>query len=99
FKNEAQAAACLHHTNIVPVFGIGCEHGVHYYSMQYIDGQTLAAVIAELRQDRGSKIDDRGSKTDDRSLKINDRSSDQEKSASTLNDCEHATRSSILHPQ
>jgi len=51
FKNEAQAAACLHHTNIVPVFGIGCEHGVHYYSMQYIDGQTLAAVIAELQKD------------------------------------------------
>ena len=30
FKNEAQAAACLHHTNIVPVFGVGCERDVHY---------------------------------------------------------------------
>jgi hypothetical protein len=30
FKNEAQAAAHLHHTNIVPVFGVGCERGVHY---------------------------------------------------------------------
>ncbi len=38
FKNEAQAAACLHHTNIVPVFGVGCERGVHYYAMQYIEG-------------------------------------------------------------
>ena len=49
FKNEAQAAACLHHTNIVPVFGVGCERGVHYYAMQYIEGQTLAAIIRNLR--------------------------------------------------
>jgi hypothetical protein len=50
FKNEAQAAAHLHHTNIVPVYGVGCERGVHYYAMQYIEGQTVAAVIAELRR-------------------------------------------------
>ena len=50
FKNEAQAAACLHHTNIVPVFGVGCERGVHYYAMQYIEGQTLAAIIRNLRR-------------------------------------------------
>jgi WD40 repeat protein/serine/threonine protein kinase len=50
FKNEAQAAAHLHHTNIVPVHAVGCERGVHFYAMQYIEGQTLAAVIRELRQ-------------------------------------------------
>jgi serine/threonine protein kinase/Tfp pilus assembly protein PilF len=50
FKNEAQAAAHLHHTNIVQVFGVGCDRGVHYYAMQLIDGQTLAAVIRELRR-------------------------------------------------
>jgi serine/threonine protein kinase/Flp pilus assembly protein TadD len=50
FKNEAQAAAGLHHTNIVPVFATGCERGVHYYAMQYIEGQSLAQVIAELRR-------------------------------------------------
>jgi WD40 repeat protein/serine/threonine protein kinase len=50
FKNEAQAAAQLHHTNIVPVFGVGCERGVHYYAMQFIEGQTLASVIADLRR-------------------------------------------------
>jgi eukaryotic-like serine/threonine-protein kinase len=33
FHNEAQAAACLHHTNIVPVFFVGCERGVHFYAM------------------------------------------------------------------
>ena len=49
FKNEAHAAAQLHHTNIVPVFSVGCERGVHYYAMQHIDGQTLACLIRELR--------------------------------------------------
>jgi tetratricopeptide (TPR) repeat protein len=49
FKNEAQAAAHLHHTNIVPVHATGCERGVHYYAMQFIEGQTLASVIEELR--------------------------------------------------
>jgi serine/threonine protein kinase/WD40 repeat protein/Tfp pilus assembly protein PilF len=53
FKNEAQAAAHLHHTNIVPVYEIGCERGVHYYAMQFIEGWTVAAVIAELRQHSG----------------------------------------------
>ena len=42
FKPEAKAAACLHHTNIVPVHAVGCERGVHYYAMQFIEGQTLA---------------------------------------------------------
>jgi serine/threonine protein kinase len=50
FRNEAQAAAHLHHQNIVPVYAVGCERGVHYYAMQFIDGQTLAALIEELRQ-------------------------------------------------
>jgi tetratricopeptide (TPR) repeat protein len=50
FHNEARAAACLHHTNIVPVFAVGCERGVHFYAMQLIDGVTLAGVIRELRQ-------------------------------------------------
>jgi WD40 repeat protein/serine/threonine protein kinase len=55
FKNEAQAAAHLHHTSIVPVISVGCERGVHYYAMQFIEGQTLAAVIVELRQQTGLK--------------------------------------------
>jgi serine/threonine protein kinase len=50
FHNEAQAAAGLHHTNIVPVYFVGSERGVHYYAMQYIEGRDLASVIAELRE-------------------------------------------------
>ncbi|MBI4586673.1 MAG: protein kinase [Planctomycetes bacterium] len=36
FKNEAQAAAQLHHTGIVPVYSVGCERGVYYYAMEYV---------------------------------------------------------------
>ncbi len=49
FKNEAHAAAQLHHTNIVPVYAVGCERGVHFYAMQLINGRSLAAVVDELR--------------------------------------------------
>ncbi len=34
FLFEARAAARLHHTNIVPVFGVGDQDGVHYYALQ-----------------------------------------------------------------
>jgi serine/threonine protein kinase len=49
FLIEAQAAALLHHIHVVPVYSVGCERGVHYYAMQFIDGQSLAQVIADLR--------------------------------------------------
>jgi len=49
FRLEARAAARLHHTNIVPVFGVGECEGVHYYAMQFIQGQGLDVVIAALR--------------------------------------------------
>ncbi len=53
FHNEAHAAAHLHHTHIVPVFGVGCDRGIHYYAMQFIEGQSLAALIAWLRREAG----------------------------------------------
>jgi len=56
FKNEAQAAAALHHTNIVPVYAVGSERGVHYYSMQLIDGYSLADLIEHRRQLLGKSI-------------------------------------------
>ena len=49
FRNEALAAAQLHHTNVVPVHAVGCERSVHFYAMQLIDGQSLAGVIRRLR--------------------------------------------------
>jgi serine/threonine protein kinase len=50
FKNEALAAAHLRHENIVPVHAVGVDLGVHYYAMQFIEGQSLAALIGELRR-------------------------------------------------
>src|SRR5262245_46590749 len=55
FRNEAHAAAQMHHTHIVPVYYVGCERDVHFYAMQYIDGQSLAAVLAGLRDFAGRK--------------------------------------------
>ncbi|HEX5273305.1 MAG TPA: serine/threonine-protein kinase, partial [Gemmataceae bacterium] len=52
FEREARAAARLHHTNIVPVFGVGEHDGQPYYAMQFIDGAGLDVVIAELAGDR-----------------------------------------------
>jgi serine/threonine protein kinase len=50
FRIEAQVAAGLHHTNIVPIYAVGSERGTLYYAMQFIDGHTLADVIRQLRQ-------------------------------------------------
>jgi serine/threonine protein kinase len=50
FEREARAAARLHHTNIVPVFGEGREGGLHYYVMQFISGLGLDEVLVELKQ-------------------------------------------------
>src|SRR5205823_7951288 len=60
FKHEAQAAAQLHHPNIVPVFAIGVERGVHYYAMQYIDGQPLDQAIDELKASRARRRGGKG---------------------------------------
>jgi WD40 repeat protein/serine/threonine protein kinase len=54
FRNEAQAAALLHHPNIVPIFGVGCDRGIHYYAMQFVEGQTLATLVAALKRAQGT---------------------------------------------
>jgi serine/threonine protein kinase/WD40 repeat protein len=69
FKNEAQAAACLHHRHIVPVHGVGTARGVHYYAMQLIEGSTLAELIQEQRRLAGlDSALPRGSRSGVRSL-------------------------------
>ena len=57
FRREARAAARLHHTNIVPVFGVGEHEGTPYYVMQFIRGQALDEVLDELRRLRRSKAE------------------------------------------
>jgi WD40 repeat protein/serine/threonine protein kinase/tetratricopeptide (TPR) repeat protein len=53
FRREARAVARLHHTNIVPVFGVGEHEGIHYYAMQFIHGQGLNEVLQEVKRLRG----------------------------------------------
>src|SRR5262245_21696629 len=50
FQREARAAARLHHTNIVPVFGVGEDKGIHFYAMQFIQGQGLDEVLREVKR-------------------------------------------------
>ena len=45
FEREAKAAAALRHPNIVTVYAVGTDHGVHFMAMEYIAGPTLAEVI------------------------------------------------------
>jgi serine/threonine protein kinase/WD40 repeat protein len=52
FRTEARSAARLHHTNIVSVFDYGVHDGVCYYAMQYIAGQSLDKILADVRQIR-----------------------------------------------
>ena len=50
FQIEAHAAALLHHSNIVPIYAVGCERGLHFYAMQLIEGGSLSDVIHERKQ-------------------------------------------------
>ena len=50
FEREARIAAGLHHTNIVEVFGVGEQEGLHYFVMQCIRGVGLDRIISRLRQ-------------------------------------------------
>lgn len=49
FQREAQAAAQLNHPNIVQIYAIAEEQGVHYFAMEYIKGKSLA----DIRQEKG----------------------------------------------
>ncbi|MCP4591552.1 MAG: protein kinase [bacterium] len=49
FQREAQAAASLHHQNIVPIHALGETDGVYYYAMEYIRGESLYELICRAR--------------------------------------------------
>lgn len=58
FQLEAQAAAWLQHPQIVPVYAVGSLGDVPYYAMHFIEGASLAELIAELRRLEGLGLED-----------------------------------------
>ncbi|HZU97235.1 MAG TPA: serine/threonine-protein kinase, partial [Planctomycetota bacterium] len=47
FEREARAAAIVQHPNIVAVYNVGEENGVHYIEMEFVDGSAIDAVLKE----------------------------------------------------
>jgi len=45
FRVEAEAAANLHHPNIVAIYETGEHNGQHYFSMQYVPGPNLSQLV------------------------------------------------------
>ena len=45
FLKEARAAARLNHPNIVQIYDFGCEEGIYYLAMEYVDGHSLRALL------------------------------------------------------
>ncbi len=91
FQREARAAARLHHTNIVPVFGVGEHNGIHYYAMQFIAGQGMDQVLRDVVQARGRAYTRPG--IEQTSVAPNGPAAAQNASARTANS-QHATTTS-----
>lgn len=82
FQSEAQAAARLHHTNIVGVFGVGQNDSFHYYVMDFVAGRGLDEFIRERKKKRCESDSDSSSYSDSSS-------SSQPPHASTHSDQAH----------
>ena len=56
FRREANAAARLHHTNIVPIYDFGESHDSYYFAMELIEGQPLHRLIPSLAGDAAATL-------------------------------------------
>ncbi len=50
FMREAKTAGRLNHQNVVSVYGMGVEQNTPYYSMEMVEGETLAKVLAKIKE-------------------------------------------------
>ncbi|MCZ6597530.1 MAG: serine/threonine-protein kinase, partial [Planctomycetota bacterium] len=58
FRREALAIARLRHAHIVQIHGVGEAQGYHYLAMEFVEGPSLATVLAALPTDRSPTADD-----------------------------------------
>lgn len=54
FKEEANVAINLNHSNVVSIFDFGVEHGQFYLVMDYVEGRNLRQIINELKKSNKS---------------------------------------------
>lgn len=54
--DEARLAARLHHPNVVPIVDLGSQDGSHYVVMEYVEGCSLAALLAIHRDVRPPRL-------------------------------------------
>ncbi|HET7560135.1 MAG TPA: Stk1 family PASTA domain-containing Ser/Thr kinase [Limnochordia bacterium] len=45
FRREAQAAASLSHPNVVNIYDVGNDGGVHYIVMEFVEGRNLKQIL------------------------------------------------------
>jgi serine/threonine-protein kinase len=49
FEQEAKLAAKLDHPNIIPIYRVESENGLHYFVMKFVPGKSLDALLANGR--------------------------------------------------
>ncbi|GDY13557.1 hypothetical protein LBMAG53_24350 [Planctomycetota bacterium] len=47
FIKEARAAGALNHPNIIQVHDVGSENGIHYFSMEFVEGATCMQLLKQ----------------------------------------------------
>jgi len=55
FEQEARAASALNHPNILTIYDIGREQDLAYLAMEWVDGETLRAMLARGRLPKSSR--------------------------------------------
>ena len=73
FQIETQSASMIQHPNVVAIYGTGCHQGVHYYAMQFVDGQPMDDFIAAIKAGLASTKSGSGSYSSDGTANISRR--------------------------